>query len=198
MITIPEFVASYLIRNNRLLNARVLIIGENYPGAFFNQTYFYRSLPTSPVTIVNPIVPVFFNRLCNGLNIPNTFLGAPITEFERLSMFLNSGYLLIDALEGGGNGEANPPVYPIPLVQLNKLIDTILLINPEKIIFLTNNIGIHVVPSIIAHPMGPKIHPKIIVNPITGTYNFAFPSAPANPANFLIQMNALRASGIII
>jgi hypothetical protein len=197
MITIPEFVASYLIRNNRLLSKRVLIIAENYQGAHFGDTYFYKSLPTCPGLIM-PAVSAFFNQLCNGLNIPNSFLGAPITEFERLTMFLDYGYLLIDALEGGGNGVQVAPAYPIPLLQLERLIDTILLVNPEKIIFLTENVGVNIVPHIIGHPMGPQILPKIVVNPITGTNHFAYPAAPANPNIFINQMIALHANGLII
>ncbi len=186
MYGIPNFVSRFLIRNNRLQKTRFLIIGENYPGAIYN-TYFYRSLLPGALVGGNP----FFTALCAALQIPIAKIGGTIySEFERLKCFLNFGYLVIDALPSGGNGEEVAPVYPITANDLDNLIDTILLINPEKIIILTNA-GVATYAAIAAHPDAAKIIPKVITNPITGTMVFAFPSYPANPAIFKAQIDAL-------
>jgi hypothetical protein len=186
MYGIPNFVSRFLIRNNRLQKDRFLIIGENYPGATYN-TYFYRSLlPAVPVG-GNP----FFTALCAALQIPTAKIGGTVySEFERLKCFLNFGYLVIDALPGGGNGEEVAPVYPIAAANLDDLIDSILLINPEKIIILTKA-GNATYEAIATHPEGAKLISRILTNPITGKNVFAFPSFPANPSIFQDQIDAL-------
>ena len=98
MIKIPDFVLSHLIVNNHIGKTRTLIIGENYPGANYAKTYFYRSIPGCPggPAVGNP--RAFFTNLCNGLLVPHLNLaGGALTEFERLNKFLESGFLLIDA-----------------------------------------------------------------------------------------------------
>lgn len=196
MIQIPDFVFEYLIQNNYIGKTRTLIVGENYPNPDYSKTYFYRSLPSCPggpaVGAQNPLL----QRLCDCLLIPNVnLLGVPLTEFMRLRYFLNNGFVLIDAQPNGIPPNNVPPV--LHTNQLNNLINTILLLNPENIIFLTKN-NLHVINQIEQHPLGNRIISKIVTNPISETQVFAYPAPPANPNLFIEQINALRATGFNI
>lgn len=196
MIQIPDFVFEYLIQNNYIGKTRTLIIGENYPNPDYSATYFYRSLPSSPGGPAVGAQPQFFQKLCNCLLIPNVdLLGAPLTEFQRLKYFLNKGFVLIDAQPNGIPPNRNPPI--LEATQVNDLVNTILLLKPENIIFLTNS-NIEVIAQIGQHLMGNRILSKIVTNPLTGTQVFAYPAPPANPHLFLEQINALRDSSFNI
>jgi hypothetical protein len=189
MIKIPDFVLSHLIVNNHIGKTRTLIIGENYPGANYADTYFYRSIPGCPggPAVGNP--RAFFTNLCNGLLVPHLNLaGGALTEFERLNKFLESGFLLIDAQQ-----DLVPAIRPAVLtpIEIDNLLKTILMINPQNIMFLTNN-NVPVIHSLAAHHLYPLIADKIMNNFLTGTQVFAFPSAPANPALFVAQINHAR------
>lgn len=196
MILIPDFVFEYLIQNNYIGKTRTLIVGENYPNLNYAATYFYRSLPNCPGGPVVGQQPQFFQRLCNCLLIPNVdLLEAPLTEFQRLKYFLNKGFVLIDAQPNGIPPNRNPPI--LEATQINNLVNTILFLKPENIIFLTNS-NIEVIAQIGQHLMGNRILSKIVTNPLTGTQVFAYPAPPANPHLFIEQINALRATGFNI
>ena len=189
MLKIPDFVLSHLIVNNHIGKTRTLIIGENYPGGNYAATYFYRSIPGCPggPAVGNP--KAFFTNLCNVLLVPDLNLaGGALTEFERLNKFLESGFLLIDAQQ-----DLIPAIRPAALtpIEIDNLLKTILLINPQKIMFLTNN-NVPVITSLAAHHLFPLIVDKIMNNFLTGTQVFAFPSAPTNPALFVGQINHAR------
>jgi hypothetical protein len=189
MIKIPDFVLSHLIVNNHIGKTRTLIIGENYPGANYAETYFYRSIPGCPGGPAAGNPRAFFTNLCNGLLVPHLNLaGGALTEFERLNKFLESGFLLIDAQQ-----DLVPAIRPAVLtpIEIDNLLKTILLINPQNIMFLTNN-NVPVINSLAAHHLYPLIADKIMNNFLTGTQVFAFPSAPANPALFVAQINHAR------
>ena len=184
MIKIPEFVFSHLIVNNYIGKTRTLIIGENYPGPNYATTYFYRSIPGCPggPSVGRP--PAFFTRLCNALLVPHlNLVGGALTEFERLNKFLESGFLLIDAQQ-----DLVPAIRPAALtpIEIENLLKTILLINPQNILFLTNY-NVPVIHSLATHHLYPLIADKIMNNFLTGTQVFAFPSAPAIPALFVAQ-----------
>lgn len=196
MIQIPDFVFEYLIQNNYIGKTRTLIVGENYPNPDYSKTYFYRSLPSCPGGPDVGAQPQFFQKLCNCLLIPSVdLLGAQLTEFMRLRYFLNNGFVLIDAQPNGSPPNIVPPV--LQTNQLNNLVNTILLLNPDDIIFLTNN-NLHVIDQIGEHTLGNRIISKIVTNPLTGTQVFAFPAPPANPHLFFEQINALRVTGFNI
>ncbi len=189
MIQIPDFVLGHLIVNNHIGKTRTLIIGENYPGPNYAATYFYRSIPSCPGGPALGAPRAFFNNLCNVLLVPHLNLaGGPLTEFERLNKFLDSGFILIDAQQN-----LVPAIRPAVLTpnEIDNLVKTILLINPKNIMFLTNN-NIPVIASIATHPEFHLIANKIMNNYLTGNQVFAFPSAPANPALFAAQINNLR------
>jgi hypothetical protein len=189
MIQIPDFVLSHLIVNNYIGKTRTLIIGENYPGPNYAKSYFYRSIPGCPGGPAVGAPGAFFTNLCNVLLVPDlNYAGAPLTEYERLNKFLDSGFLLIDAQQN-----LVPPINPAALtpIQIDRLIKTILLINAKNIMFLTNN-NIPVITTLAMHPEYPLIADKIINNFLTGTQVFAFPSAPANPNHFVNQINQAR------
>jgi len=133
--------------------------------------------------------PAFFTNLCNRLLVPHLNLaGGVLTEFERLNKFLECGFLLIDAQQ-----DLVPAIRPAVLtpIEIDNLLKTILLINPHNIMFLTNN-SVPVITSLAAHHLYPLIADKIMNNFLTGTQVFAFPSAPANPALFVAQINHAR------
>jgi hypothetical protein len=117
-----------------------------------------------------------------------TIDGEELSENERLNKFLESGFLLIDAQEN-----LIAPLRPAILttVQLNNLMDTIILINPLNIIFLTNN-NLNVITALSMHPEFNLISNKILINHLNGTHIFAFPSAPANPNIFSNQIEHAR------
>jgi hypothetical protein len=189
MIQIPDFVLSHLIVNNYIGKTRTLIIGENYPGSNYAASYFYRKLPACPGGPAAGAAGAFFNNLCNVLLVPDlSFAGTRLTELERLNKFLDSGFLVIDAQKN--LVPASRPVVMTP-VDIDNLLNTILLINPKNILFLTNH-NIPVINSISAHPLFPLIADKIMNNFLTGTQVFAFPSAPANPNLFVDQINHAR------
>ena len=196
MILIPDFVFEFLILNNYIGKTRTLIIGENYPNPDYSVTYFYRSLPSCPGGQAVGAQPQFFQRLCDCLLIPhNDQLGTNLTEFQRLKYFLNNGFVLIDAQSNGVTPKRNPPI--LEANQVNNLVNTILLINPINIIFLTNN-NLNVIHQISEHPLGNRITSKIVTNLTNNTLIFAYPAPPANPHLFSEQINALRANGFNI
>ncbi len=189
MIQITDFVLGHLIVNNYLGKTRTLIIGDNYPGPDYAKSYFYRSISGCPGGPAKGAPGAFFTNLCSGLLVPHlNFNGAPLTEYERLNKFLDSGFLLIDAQQN-----LVPPINPAALttIQIDHLIKTILFINPKNIMFLTNN-NINVIASLASHPEYALIATKILNNFLTGTQVFAFPSAPARPALFEAQINHAR------
>ncbi|MCC6864967.1 MAG: hypothetical protein IT280_02275 [Ignavibacteria bacterium] len=196
MIQLPNFVFEYLIQNNYFGKTRTLIVGENYPNPNYADTYFYRSVPLCPGGPGVGAQPQFFQRLCDCLLIPHIdLLGAPLTEFQRLKYFLNNGFILIDAQPNGIPPNRVPPI--LEANQINNLVNTILLLNPENIIFLTNN-NLHVIDQIGEHTLGNRIISNIVTNPISETQVFSFPAPPANPNLFIEQINALRATGFKI
>jgi len=196
MILFPDFVFDYLIKHSYIGKTRTLIIGENYPKPNYAASYFYRSLPNCPGGPAKGKPPDFLKMLCDRLLIPTTdLLGQPLSEYQRLRYFLNSGFLVIDAQPNGIKPITNTPI--LTPDNLNKLICSILLINPENIIVLTNN-NINVIAQIAAEPEAGMIIPKIVINAITGSNVLAFPSAPANPNHFLNQINKLRGGGFNI
>mgnify|MGYP001365139784 CR=1 FL=1 len=196
MIQIPNYVFEFLIQNNYIGKTRTLIVGENYPNPDYAATYFYRSLPSCPGGPPVGNTPQFFQRLCDCLLIPqNDLREAPLTELMRLRYFLNKGFILIDAQPNGVKPNRNPPI--LEANQVNDFVNTILLLNPENIIFLTNS-NIEVIAQIGQHLMGNRILRRIVTNPITGTQVFAFPAPPANPHLFVEQLNALRENGFNI
>ncbi len=189
MIKIPNFVLNHLIDNNHIGKTRTLIIGENYPGQNYASTYFYRSIPNCPGGPAVGAPGAFFNNLCNVLLVPHlNFSGGKLTEFERLNKFLESGFLLIDAQDN-----LITPQNPAALTpgQIHDLIYTILLINPQNIIFLTEN-NQNVIQSINGHHLFARIQPKIIHNFLRDRDWFCFPSAPANPHLFPEEIEFAR------
>jgi hypothetical protein len=189
MIKIPDFVLSHLIVNNHIGKTRTLIIGENYPGGNYAATYFYRSIPGCPggPAVGNP--KAFFTNLCNVLLVPHLNLaGGALTEFERLNKFLENGFLLIDAQDN-----LIEPQNPAALTpqEIDDLINSILLINPQNIIFLMEN-NQNVINSISLHPLFKRIEPKIIYNILKKRHWFCFPSAPANPNLFKEEVEFSR------
>ena len=196
MLQIPEFVLDHLLRNQLIRRTRILIIVENYPRTNY-ETYFYRSLPNVPGGPIGGVVPQFFQRLCNTLQIPSQDnFGIPFTEIQRLTYFLNNGFLLIDAQPNGA-----PPVRTRPDLlnnnDLNMLIRTIQIIEPINIMFLTNN-NINVINQISEHPDKGDIISKIIINPTNNANVFAFPAPPADPNLFINQILRLRQDGFQI
>lgn len=197
MIQIPNFVLEYLINNRYLGKTRTLIVGENYPNPNYSNSYFYRSLPNCPGGQIQGEPPQFFQRLCNALLIPhNDLLGNSLSESQRLKYFLNNGFVLIDAQP---NGIA--PIRDNPIVlsdnDLYYLVLTILFLNPDNIMFLTNN-NKNVINQIANHPSRNEVLPKIIINPINQSKVFAYPAPPANPNIFVQQILALRENGFNI
>jgi len=189
MINIPDFVLSHLIVNNHIGKTRTLIIGENYPGGNYADTYFYRSIPGCPGGPAVGSPKAFFTNLCNILLVPHLNLaGGALKEFERLNKFLDSGFLLIDAQDN-----LITPQNPAALTpqQIDDLIYTILLINPKNIIFLTEN-NQNVIKSLKAHPFFVRIQPKIVHNFLRNRDWFCFPSAPANPNLFKEEIEYSR------
>lgn len=189
MIQIPDFVLNHLIVNGHIGKTRTLIIGENYPGPNYAESYFYRSIPGCPGGPAVGAPRAFFTNVCNILLVPHLNLtGANLTEFERLNKFLDSGFLLIDAQQNLINPQNPAELSP---QQIDDLIMTILLINPTNIIFLTKNNN-NVLNSLRIHTLFARIQPKIIYNFLRAREWFSFPSAPANPNLFKEEIEYSR------
>ena len=116
MIRIPDFVLEHLVKNNYIGKTKTLIIGENYPSPNYITSYFYRSI------LVHPVLPYganhFLSFLCDGLLIPTVNTkGNALTEIERLNIFLESGFLVIDAQENNIK-PINPAILSISDIDL--------------------------------------------------------------------------------
>lgn len=195
MLQMPVFVFQYLKQKEYIGKTRILVIGENYPNPDYAVSYFYRSLPDCPGGPARGAAPLFFTNLCNAFSIPDTYPdGKKMSELERLDLFLSNGFMVMDAQQ---NNIAPQRPAKISSYEAENLINTILYLNPDHIIFLTNN-NIPVIQALKLNPSFSKIRSRILTNPITGTKVFAFPSPPANPNLFLQQINALKNQGLAI
>jgi hypothetical protein len=187
MIRIPDFVLEHLVKNNYIGKTKTLIIGENYPSPNYITSYFYRSI------LVHPVLPYganhFLSYLCDGLLIPTVNTkGNALTEIERLNIFLESGFLVIDAQENNIK-PINPAILSISDIDL--LIKTIILINPTNIIFITKN-NQNVIDSLKTHTLFNLIDNKIVYNLLKKRYWFSYPAPPANHKLFKNEINDVR------
>ncbi|HCA43582.1 MAG TPA: hypothetical protein DEP28_10065 [Bacteroidetes bacterium] len=191
----PVFVFQYLKQKDYIGKTRLLVIGENYPNPDYAVSCFYRSLPDCPGGPARGAAPLFFTNLCNAFSIPDTYSdGEKLTELERLDQFLSNGIMVMDAQQ---NNVAPKRPARVSSFEAENLLNTILFLDPEHIIFLTNN-NIPVIQALSQIPSFSKIRSRILTNPITGTKVFAFPSPPANPNLFIRQINALKNKGLAI
>lgn len=172
-----------MIEHGFIGKTRTLIIGENYPGISYATTYFYRSIPTCPGGPIKGSLPSrsFFKELCDGLRIPELDVsGKKLDELYRQNVFLNSGFLVIDAQENLVKALRPAKLSP---AQIDILMRTILLINPANILFLTEY-NKPVISSLKKHAQFHKIESKIVINHLKSREWFCFPSSPYHPGKF--------------
>ena len=187
---IPYFVLDYLVTNQFIGKTRTLIVGENYPGTNYANSYFYRSIPGCPHGAPSGPTPQFFIKLCDTFLIPSLdSTSRTLSEPDRLKKFLENRFLLIDAQEN-----LKAPTRPATLtpIEIDDLVKTIILINPSNILFLSEN-NKNIISLISGHPLYYIIKPKIVINHLRkGRLWFSFPSPPANPKLFQDEIEFAR------
>jgi hypothetical protein len=179
------------------MNPEILIITENYPkdpDDRLNNTYFYRSLNTQ--------------IKCNGANnllnnICKAFKIEAITEAERLNIFLNEkNYFLIDTFPSK-NAMSDSLIKTTLKDQnwIDAIIDDILYINPQKILFTCVGSNGKLLPVLerSAEARGLNIFERVIINPTKSNNNnnklFHSPSNRAFPT-FKLQIDELTYNSI--
>lgn len=188
MKVLPKFVQDFLVRNGYANSVKLLIIGENYPSSDYAKTYFYRSVFSNEIQGQG----AFFKNLCDGLGVPVlSTTGRPLTEPERLAAFLRAGYLVIDA-QPDGVAPTRPAV--ITGARLNDLISSIQQINPEKIMFLTEN-NRHVLSALKGDRRFAPYQNRVVPNLRKNREWFCFPAPPANPNLFKSEVDDARSHG---
>jgi hypothetical protein len=188
LITVPNWVPN-------VINPCILFITENYPGnpnAANDNTYFYRTLnPFGSVGLANNLL----NNLCTTLEIIGFNEQVKLNEF----MF-GRNYFLIDTFPSGqvmSDNLINSTLIDIPWI--DAVIDDIIFINPEQIIFTCVGSNGRLLPVLIQRAIarGLPIFGNIVHPPFpAGRMVFHSPSNRAYPT-FHTQILGAIAAGTL-
>ncbi len=188
MKVLPKFVQGFLVRHGYANSVKLLIIGENYPASNYAKSYFYRSILNNGVVKQG----TFFKYLCDGLGVPKLDKsGSPLIEAERLDAFLKAGYVVIDA-QTDGVAPLRPAV--LSSARVSDLIMSIKQLNPERIMFITEN-NRHVLSALKKDRRFAPYQNRVVQNSLKSREWFCFPAPPANPNLFKSEVDDARSQG---
>lgn len=168
--TVPHWVPN-------IINPKILFVTENYPGypdALAKNTFFYRAL--NPVAVTGGANNLL-NNLCTATGITET------NEHDKLNRFMNvRNYFLIDTFASGPlmSNELIAATIRNP-AWVNQIIDDIVLIRPEQIVFTCVGSNGVLLPVLEAAAIGRGLPTLFhtIVNPVTPAGHRVFKS-PSN------------------